>query len=55
MVYGMDPASCSFINIMFLLTVLGRILTARKSQHNVLCSAVVLPKDAGHVLHRVIY
>lgn len=50
--YREDPATSSFINVMFLLTVLGEILTAKKSQHDLLNSAVVLPMDAGHFLHR---
>lgn len=53
MAYSRDPATCSFINVMFLLTVLGEIPTAKKSQHNSLNPAIVLPMDAGHILHRI--
>jgi len=53
MAYSKDPATCSSINVMFLLTVLGEILTAKKSQHDLLNPAVVLPIDAGDILHRV--
>ena len=51
--YSKDPATCSFINVMFLLAVLGEILTAKKSQHDLRNPAVVLPMDAEHILRRI--
>lgn len=38
---------------MFLLTVLGEILTVKKSRHAVLNPTVVLPMDAGRIFHGI--